>query len=158
MAKVEDINYGVVALIAVIAAVVSSLVTYKAVASKANRFAVVDLQQVVVASKDVAALREEREKQVQDLRKMADDANSKITAESDEAKKKKLSEQYLAEINAHKAEYDKLYAASLQASDKRLNEVIKEVAAKQGLKVIFSKASLIDGGVDITDSVITEIK
>lgn len=158
MAKFENVNYGMVALVAVIAAVVSSLVTYKAVASKANRFAVVDFQQVVVASKDVAALREEREKQVQDLRKMADEANAKITAEKDEAKKKAVSEQYLAQINARKAEYDKLYASSLQASDKKLNEVVREVADKKGLKAVFSKAALVDGGVDITDAVINKVK
>ena len=158
MAKIENVNYGMVALVAVIAAVVSSLVTYKAVASKASRFAVVDFQQIVVASKDVAALREEREKQVQDLRKMADDANAKITSESNEAKKKNISEQYLAEINARKAEYDKLYAASLQASDKKLNEVVKEIADKKGLNVIFSKTALVEGGVDITDDVIAEVK
>lgn len=158
MNKFENVNYGMVALVAVIAAVISSLVTYKAMNRRTTQFAIVDLQQIVVVSKDVSALRMEREKQVQDLRKMADDANSKITAEKDEAKKKQLSEQYLAEINARKAEYDKLYAASLQASDKKLNEVIREVAAQKGLSAVLSKSAVVDGGEDITDEVIKQIQ
>ena len=158
MNKLENVNYGMVALVAVIAAVISSLVTYKAMNRRTSQFAVVDLQQIVAASKDVTALRIEREKQVQDLRKMADDANSKITSESDETKKKTLSEQYLAEINARKAEYDKLYAASLQASDKKLNEVVKEVAEQKGLTSVLSKSAVIDGGEDITNEVIKRIQ
>ncbi|MBP5352480.1 MAG: OmpH family outer membrane protein [Alphaproteobacteria bacterium] len=154
----SNVNYGLVALVAIIAAVISSLVTYKAVANKTVQFAVVDFQQVVMNSKDVAALRNERETQIQDLRRMADDANVKIKGESDEAKRKKLSEGYLAEINAKKAEYDRLYASSLQASDKKLNGIVQAVAEKEGLKVIFNKGALVQGGTDITDSVVEQVK
>lgn len=158
MVQQERINYGVIALVAVVAAVISSFVTYKAVAHKSAQFAVVDLQRIVMTSRDVAALRVERETQVQDLRKMADDANEKIKAETDETKKKKLSEQYLAEINAKKAEYDKLYASSLQASDKKLNDIVNAVAEKSGLSAVFNKGALLNGGVDITESVIEQVK
>lgn len=158
MSKFENVNYGVITLVAVVAAVVGSLVTYKAVARKTSQFAVVDFQQVVMASKDVSALRSERETQVAALRKMADEANAKIKAESNETKKKQLSEEHLSEINAKKAEYDKLYASSLQASDKKLNGIIKTVADDKGLNVVFHKSSLISGGVDITDDVIEQVK
>ena len=52
-------NYGLTILAAVIAAVVSSFVTYKATTKGEMNFAVVDLQRVVVSSKDVEALMRE---------------------------------------------------------------------------------------------------
>jgi outer membrane protein len=152
------INYGMVALIAVAAAVISSLVTYKAMAGKAANFAVVDVQRVVMASKDLVALNSERNAQIQNLRKMADEANEQINKEKKEDAKKKLSEKFLAEINAKKAAYDKDYASALQASDQKLNGIINSVAEKEGLKVVFNKSSLVTGGVDITAAVIEQVR
>lgn len=153
-----NVNYGMVALVAVVAAVISSLVTYKAMAGKAANFAVVDVQRVVMSSKDLVALNSERNAQIQNLRKMADEANAKINAEKKEDEKKKLSEKYLAEINAKKADYDKEYASALQASDQKLNGIINSVAEKEGLKIIFSKSSLVSGGKDITDAVVEQVR
>jgi outer membrane protein len=123
-----------------------------------TEFAYVDMQRVILLSKDLNALKNERDTQVQDLKKMADAANEKIKAETNEEAKKKLSEQYLAEINTKKDEYDRLYAAALQASDQKLNNIISSVAEKEGLSVVFNKAAVIKGGVDITDSVIDLVK
>jgi len=153
-----NVNYGLVALIVIATAVVSSLVTYKALASKASRFAVVDVQRVVMASKDLVALNNERNTQIQSLRKMADEANEKISKEKKEEDKKKLSEKFLSQINAKKADYDKEYAAALQASDQKLNGIINAVAEKEGLKVILNKSSVVNGGVDITAAVIEQVR
>lgn len=153
-----NVNYGLVALIAVVAAIISSLVTCKVMSGKAGNFAVVDVQRVVMASKDLTALNNERNAQIQNLRKMADEANAEINKEKKEDAKKKLSEKYLNEINAKKAGYDKEYAAALQASDQRLNGIINSVAEKKGLKVVFSKSSLVNGGVDITSAVIEQVR
>lgn len=152
------INYGMVALIAVAAAVISSLVTYKAMAGKAANFAVIDVQRVVMASKDLVALNNERNAQIQNLRKMADEANVEINKEKKEDAKKKLSEKYLTEINTKKEAYDKEYAAALQASDQKLNGIINSVAKKEGLKIVFNKSSLVTGGVDITAAVIEQVR
>lgn len=153
-----NINYGLVALVAVAAAVISSLVTCKAMSGKAANVAYVDVQRVVMSSKDLAALNSERSAQLQDLRKMADAANAEINKEKKEDAKKKLSEKYLTEINAKKAEYDKQYAAAIQAADQKLKGVIESVADKEGLKAVFVKASLVNGGVDITDAVIEQLR
>ena len=160
MSKSENpsVNYGLVVLIAAAVAVIGSLVTYKAVTDNNGKFAVVDIQRVVVASKDIAALKIERDTQVAELKKMADDANEKIKAEKDEDARKKLSEKYLSEINAKKDEFDKVYATALQASDKKLNDIINSVAEKEGLKVVINKASVVTGGTDITDSVVEQVQ
>ena len=64
----------------------------------------------------------------------------------------------MAEINAKKEGFDKVYASALQASDQKLSEIIKSVADKEDLKVVLNKNSVVDGGVDITDSVIDMVK
>lgn len=152
------VNYGLVVLVAVAASVISSLVTYKAISADKMKFAVVDVQRVVLSSKEIAALSTERQAQVQELRKMADEANLKITAEEDPAAKKALSEAELAKINAKKDTFDKIHASGLQAADKRINDVINAVAEKEGLSVVFSKASLVNGGTDITDAVVEQVR
>ena len=149
---------GIIIVTAILAAVISSFITYKATAGKNMKFAVIDLQRVVVSSKDIEALKTERDTQIQDLKKMADDANEKIQAITDEDEKKQASEKYLAEINAKKEGYDKVYASALQASDQKLNDIINAVADKKGLNVVFNKTSLIQGGEDITDAVVEMVK
>ncbi len=151
-------NYGFIFVIALIAAVISSAATKMISGSSEAKFAVVDVQRVVLASKDLAAIKTERDNQVKELQKMADDANAKLAKISDETAKKKESEKYLAEINAKKEGFDKVYASALQASDQKLNEIIKSVADKEDLKVVLNKNSVVDGGVDITDSVIDMVK
>lgn len=160
MSKLNEngVNYGLVGLVAVLAAVISSLVTYKATASNSMKFAVIDLPRVVAASKDIAALKNERETQLQDLRQMTEEANKKIKAESKDEARKKLSEQYLAEINGKKSGYDKVYASALQAADQKLNDTINSVAQKEGLKVVLNKSFVVTGGTDITESVVDLVK
>lgn len=142
---------------ALFAAVASSLITYK-LTSDDKKFAVVNLNRVVSVSRDIAALRSVRETQIADLKKMTDSANEKIKTVSKEEDKKKLTQEYMEEIQAKKADYDKTYAAALQASDQKLTAVINSVAEKEGLDVVLNKSSIISGGIDITDSVIDMVK
>ena len=151
-------NYGFIFFIALVAAGISAGVTKMIVGGNEPNVAVVDIQRVVLASKDVSALKTERDNQIKDLQKMADDANAKIAKISDEEAKKKASEKYLAEINAKKESYDQVYASALQASDQKVNNVIKEVADKENISIVFNKNSLVQGGVDITDSVVDMVK
>lgn len=151
-------NYGFIFFIALISAVIASAATRMMSGGDEPKFAVIDVQRVVMASKDVAAVKSERESQIQELQKMANDANAKLAKISDEAAKKKASEKYIAEINAKKEGFDKVYASALQASDQKLNDIIKSVADKEDLTVIVNKAYVINGGVDITDSVIDMVK
>ena len=151
-------NYGLMFFSALIAAGISAAATRMISGGNEAKFAVVDVQRVVVASKDVAALKNERDNQIKELQKMADDANAKIAKISDEAEKKKTSEKYLAEINAKKESFDQVYSSALQASDQKLNDIIKAVAEKEDLTVVINKNSIVHGGVDITESVIDMVK
>lgn len=154
----NNTNYGLVILASVVAAVVSSLITYKATVKNNIDFAVVDLQRVIASSKDVEALKNERDNQIQELKKMADTANAEIQKIDNDEDKKKISEKYLAEINTKKDEFDKIYGSALQASDQKLNNVISAVAEKEGLEIVLNRVSIVSGGLDITDKVIDLVK
>ena len=151
-------NYGLIFFIALVAAGISVGMTKMLSGNAEPKFAIVDLQRVVMVSKDVNALRTERDNQVKELQSMADKANAEIAKISDEAAKKKASEKYLAEINAKKENYDKVYTTALQASEEKLNNIIKEVADKEDLTVVLNSNSVVHGGIDITDSVIDMVK
>lgn len=151
-------NYGLIFFIALVAAGISAGMTKMLSGNTEPKFAIVDLQRVVMVSKDVNALRTERDNQVKELQSMADKANAEIAKISDEAAKKKASEKYLAEINAKKENYDKVYTTALQASEEKLNNIIKEVADKEDLTVVLNSNSVVHGGIDITDSVIDMVK
>ncbi len=158
MSNEKRMNYGLIFLVALVAAVLGSLVTYKTVCARKSAFAVVDLQRVVLSSKEIAALSTNRQQQLQELRKMADDANAKINAEKKEDAKKELSQKYLSEINAKKDVFDKAHAAGLQAAEQNLNKIIDEVAKSEGMSVVLIKSTVVTGGKDITDAVVELVK
>ena len=158
MSNENKVNYGLVALVAIIGSVLGSLVTYKVMSTKTTGFAIVDLQRVVLSSKEIAALNAARQGQIQELKKMADDANEKIKEEKNEEAKRQLSQQYLNEINAKRDTYDRVHASGLQAADQTLNTVINKIAAEKGLSVIINKNAVVNGGTDITDAVVDAVK
>ena len=151
-------NYGLIFFVVLLTAVITAAATRMLSNNSEPKFAVVDVQRVLSESKDVAALKTERANQIAELQKMADDANAKLAKISDENATKKESEKYLAEINTKKEGFDKMYVSALQASDQKLNDIIKSVADKENLTVIISKGSVVNGGVDITDSVVDMVK
>lgn len=142
---------------AVVVALLASFVACK-VSSCKKSIGVIDLQRVVTVSKDVAALRVNRESQINELKKMADEANANIDKIKKDDEKKAATEKYLAEIQAKKAEFDKAYNMSLQASDNKIQGIIDSVADKKGLSVVLNKTSVVSGGTDITEAVVDLVK
>ena len=158
MLKNVNSKFWAVLGLTILIAVIISVSICKLTGNKAEKFAVVDLQRVVVVAKEVAALKSERDMQIAELQKMAEEANAKISDEKDEKAKKKLSEQLLVEINKKKESFDRMYASALQASDRKLNEKIAEVAKKEGYSVVMNKSGIIAGGTDITEKVIEAVR
>ena len=142
---------------AVVAAALTSIV-FCCFCCKNNGVGVIDLQRVVASSKDVATLRTNREAQINELKKMADEANAKIDEIKKDDEKKVATEKYLGEIQAKKNEFDNAYNTALQASDAKIQNIINSVAEKKDLDIILNKTSVISGGVDITEAVIDLVK
>lgn len=142
---------------AVVAAALTSIV-FCCFCCKNNGVGVIDLQRVVASSKDVATLRTNREAQINELKKMADEANAKIDEIKKDDEKKVATEKYLGEIQAKKNEFDNAYNTALQASDAKIQNIINSVAEKKDLDIVLNKTSVVSGGVDITEAVIDLVK
>ena len=142
---------------AVVAAALTSIV-FCCFCCKNNGVGVIDLQRVVASSKDVATLRTNREAQINELKKMADEANAKIDEIKRDDEKKVATEKYLGEIQAKKNEFDNAYNTALQASDAKIQNIINSVAEKKDLDIVLNKTSVVSGGIDITEAVIDLVK
>lgn len=145
------------ACLVVVLAILASFVTCKICSNDAT-IGVIDLQRVVSVSKDVTTLRTNRQAQIAELQKMADDANAKIDEIKNDDEKKAATEKYLAEIQAKKAEFDNAYNASLKASDTKIQDIISSVAEKKDISVVLNKTSVVSGGIDITEAVVDLVK
>ena len=142
---------------AVVVAALTSIV-FCCFCCKNNGVGVIDLQRVVASSKDVATLHTNREAQINELKKMADEANAKIDEIKKDDEKKVATEKYLGEIQAKKNEFDNAYNTALQASDAKIQNIINSVAEKKDLDIVLNKTSVVSGGVDITEAVIDLVK
>lgn len=160
MSKFESeigVSYGLMIIIAILAAVTSSFVTYKATGGS-GKVAIVDIDRVANSAKSAIALREVRDGQLDHLRKMTEEAENRLKTETNEDNRKKLSEVYLAEINKQKDEFDQQYLNALRTLNQAIRETSVTVAGRKGIKVILSPDSVVEGGIDITDDVISTMR
>ncbi len=161
MSKFENdgnVSYGLIVFIAILAAVVSAFVTYKATVSGSGKVAILDVDKVVISSRSAIALQNAREGQIEHLQKMTDDAEARLKVEEDANKRKQMSDAFVAEINSQKEEYDQQYYAALQLLNQSIKDVAEKVAAKKGIKVILLPSAIFQGGEDITDLVIQNME
>ena len=161
MSKFENdgnVNYGLIVFIAILAAVVSAFVTYKATVSGSGKVAILDVDKVVVSSRSAIALQNAREGQIEHLQKMTEDAEARLKVEEDANKRKQMSDAFVAEINSQKEEYVQQYYAALQLLNQSIKDVAEKEAAKKGIKVILLPSAIFQGGEDITDLVIQNME
>ena len=123
-------------------------------------YAVVDVPQVVAASKQANALKAEQATKLRELSQFVQTANKQLQAEPDETKKKALEQQLNKQLQDKKAAVDKNYAAKLEAIDKSISGVIAKKAKEKGLDIVLAKGVVLYGtaGTDITADIIKAVK
>ncbi|HIU86276.1 TPA: OmpH family outer membrane protein [Candidatus Spyradomonas excrementavium] len=129
-----------------------------AVSNINTEVAVVDVQKVVSASKQVNALKAEQKAKMEGLAAFVKKANEEVAAQKDEAKKKQLADKYTKELNTKKEAINKTYTEKLQAIDKNVSELIAKKAKAGGFNVVLAKGVVLYGGTDITASIAKEVK
>ena len=122
------------------------------------KIAVVNVNQVVQAYPKLSLVQRENALKVGELSQWLDAAQKKIDAEKDKTKKAALIQQTQAVAVQRKAEIQKEYAQKTTELDNEITEIIANVAKKSGCKVVFAKASVVSGGVDITEKVLEKFK
>ena len=129
-------------------------------ATSATEFkvAVVDIQKIVESSPEIAALKIDRKNKLDDLMKFVENARTAVSKETVDAKKKALEDSYNKELNVKKEAIDQDYAKKLTDIDKNITALIKAKAKEQSFNLVLTRNTVLDGGVDITEDIIKNLK
>lgn len=126
--------------------------------AEVQKIAVVDVQKVVDKSAQVQALKKEQELKQQEMAKFIKQCGEEIQKQTDNAKKKALSEKYGKELKTKQEANAKAYKAKLESIDKSINNAIVQQAKALGYDVILVKGVVLYGGDDITESILKVVK
>lgn len=123
-----------------------------------DKVAIVDIQKVVNNSSQVKALQKEQEAKKKELVQFVQKANTELKAQTDETKKKALSQKYEKELAAKREANTKAYKAKVAEIDKNINSKIIEQAKAMGYDLVLTKGVVLYGGDDITEQISKVVK
>jgi len=120
--------------------------------------AVVDVGQVISASSQVDALKKEQQAKSKELMDFVDKARTDVAAQTDDKKKQALEDKYNKDLKAKKEAMDKNYADKLAAIDDSISKQIEAAAKKGNYDLVLVKGAVLNGGTDITDTIVKAVK
>ena len=120
--------------------------------------AVVDVPQVVGASKQVQALKKEQQAKAEEVIKFIEKARKDVASITDANKKKAAEEKYTKELQTKREKIESEYAAKLKTIDASISQQIEAQAIAQGYDLILSKGIVLYGGKDITADLVKVVK
>lgn len=123
-----------------------------------EKFAVVDLQQIVSSSAQVKTLKQEHEKKMKELDKIIVNARGEIANEKDPAKVLLLEDKYMREFNTKKEALERDYNNRLENIERNIKSEITKKAQKDSYNYVFAKSVVLYGGKDITSELVNSIK
>lgn len=144
-------------LLAASIAVIGGL-SFSSVQAQDFSVAVVDVPQVVNASKQVQALKKEQQAKTEEIVKFIDKARKDVSSITDADKKKAAEEKYTKELQLKKERMDVEYAEKLKAIDTSISQQIAAQAKQDGYSVVLSKGVVLYGGEDITSKIMKIVK
>ena len=120
--------------------------------------AVVDVPQVVGASKQVQALKKDQQLKAEEIIKFIEKARKDVASITDANKKKAAEEKYTKELQTKREKIESEYAGKLKAIDASISQQIEAQAKAQGYDLILSKGIVLYGGKDITADLVKIVK
>ena len=124
----------------------------------AENIAVIDVQAVVMNSKQVQTLKKEQEKKIEDLQKWLTNVKKEIEKQKTDEDKAKVAKKYEAEYVKKQEAMGKDYLEKLKKIDKSINDTIANKAKEKGYNMVIAKNAVIFGGDDITDEIVKAVK
>ena len=124
----------------------------------AEKIAVIDVQAVVMNSKQVQTLKNDQQKKMEDMKKWLVNVRKEIEKQKTDEEKAKVAKKYEAEYVKKQEALRKSYMEKLQAIDKSINATIAEKAKAKGYDMVIAKGVVAYGGDDITEEVIKAVK
>ncbi|MGM9993689.1 MAG: OmpH family outer membrane protein [Candidatus Avigastranaerophilus sp.] len=122
------------------------------------KVAVVNVPKLVESSAQVKALKEQNTKNVQELAKFGETAQTAIAKEKDPKKQKALKEKYQKEFQTKRSAMTKTYENKLIEIDKNISNIIMTQAKANGYNLVLAKSAVLVGGTDITDEIAAQVK
>ena len=147
-------NYMVIAGLAIIVVLVAMCF----MCCNKGKVATINAQMVVARSAAIRDLQHEQQLQYEEFQKWLQDSDKEIKKQTTAAKKKELMAKLQAELQQRQIVMQQEYAAKTQKIEEEIIAVVEKVAHKKGFKVVMDKSSVIAGGVDITEDVISKIE
>ena len=154
MKKLSNKSY---VIIAVVAVVVLWALCCLCCCNK-GKVATVNAQMVVSRSVAIRNLQHEQQLQYEELQNWLQESDKAIKNQPTQAKKKELMLKLQAELQQKQIVMQQEYAAKTQKIEEEIIAVVEKVAHKKGFKVVLDKNSVIAGGVDITEEVVTKLE
>lgn len=122
------------------------------------KVAIVDVQEVVAASAQVQALKNDQQTKTQEVIKYIENARKDVASVTDEKKKKALEEKYNKELLAKRTSLEKEYAKKLADIDSSISKTIETKAKSENYDLVLAKGVVLFGGTDITKDIIKAVK
>ena len=123
----------------------------------AYKIATVDIQKIVANSAEVQTLQKEQTIQMQNMQKIVDKARAEISKEKDPQKASQLEDKYRNELNQQKLALDQSYNNKLTSIDNKIKTAVVEKAKSMHYNVVLPKNTVLFGGDDITEQVMSII-
>lgn len=120
--------------------------------------AIVDVPQVVSASKQVQNLKTEQQLKAEEIIKFIEKARKDVAGITDANKKKAAEEKYTKELQQKREKIENEYATKLKQIDASITQQIEAQANAQGYDLVLSKGIVLFGGKDITADIIKVVK
>ncbi|MBR6099330.1 OmpH family outer membrane protein [bacterium] len=116
------------------------------------KIAVVDVQQVVVASSEVNDLRKENQEKTTELVSYIEKARKDVASTTDADKKKALEEKYSKELNNKREAFGQEYNQKMMSIQQNILNAVREQAMANNYDLVIAKDVVLYGGDDITES------
>lgn len=123
-----------------------------------SKIAVVDVNQVVLKSSQVQALKKEQANKTAELQKWLKNVRADIEKQGTLQDKEKAAKKYDEEFAKKKEAIAKNYKTKLQAIDKNITTAVQNTAKVQGYDIVISKSAVLYGGDDITATIAKAVK
>lgn len=120
--------------------------TYKSIA-------VVDVNKVVIQSKQVQELKTEQEARVRELNQWLANVKADVESRATNEEKQALVAEYNKQFAQRQNEIKAKYTEKLQAIEKNISELIAKSAEEKGYDIVLSKYITLYGGDDITEEI-----
>jgi len=118
------------------------------------KIAIVNVNQIVRSYPKLTFAQRENNLKIGELSQWLDSIQKKIDAEKDKATKAKMIQDTQTLARQKKAAIQQEFAKKTAELNKEIEEIVMEVAKKNGCSIVFSTISVVTGGLDITEQVL----